>query len=109
MSEEVKEDTVEQEAQELMEVDEVETSAKTVHLLFGAFRQLGYRLAERKKKAPIRVLEAFLFEGLEDIQLNGKEEQNLLDICKQLVYHKNILINYALENREQKKQESTNE
>lgn len=84
------------EAEAILENDEVELSAKTIHILFQHFRKVGYKLADRKKKAPIRVLEALLFDGLEDVELVGKEELNLLDIAKQIMYHKGVLIEYAL-------------
>ena len=96
---------VEQAVDEMMSVDEIKASAGTLQILFQSFRKLGYKLADRKKKAPIRVLEALLFDGLEDVELTGKEEENLLDISRQIMHHKEILLMAAIQIKQQKEEE----
>ena len=82
--------------------DKYEQSARYFKALHTQFRKLGYQLAQRKKKSPIRVLEAVLFEPLESVELIGKEEQELLAICHQVMYHKNRIVEYAIKERENK-------
>jgi len=88
-------------------LDEYEQSAQYLNILFNQFRTYGYELANRKKRAPIRVLEAFLFGGLHDTELNGKDEKELLALSQQVVYHKNKLAEYVL--IRQKEEENKNE
>lgn len=76
-------------------LDEYEQSAAMFHHLSQVFRKQVYELAKRKKRAPIRVLEAFLFRPLEDVELNGKEEKNLLDLCSTIIYHKVKIMEYV--------------
>ena len=92
---------------EQAEVDIYEDSARFIKLLHGQFRQMGYKLSERKKKAPVRVLEAVLFEPLEKVQLVGKEEKELFAICNQIMYHKNKIAEFAVKRRME--QEKNNE
>jgi len=87
------------------ELDEYEQSAAMFHLLAKRFRQIGYRLAERKKKAPIRVLEALLFAPLEEVKVLGTEEEKLIDLCNQILYHKMKINEYAL-NKSMKQKEN---
>lgn len=95
---------------EKTELDEFEQSAAMFHLLAKRFRQIGYRLAERKKKAPIRVLEALLFAPLEDVKVLGAEEEKLIDLCNQILYHKMKINEYALnKSMKQKENESVEE
>lgn len=84
-------------------LDEYEQSAQYLNILFNQFRIYGYDLANRKKKAPIRVLEAFLFGGLHDVELIGKDEKELLALSQQVVYHKNKLAEYVLIKQEKEK------
>lgn len=88
------------------QLDEYEESAQYLQILFTQFRTYGYELAKRKKKAPIRVLESFIFGGLHDMELCGKEEKELLDLCKQAMYHKNKLVEYMLKRKQEKENES---
>jgi len=84
---------------EKAKLDKVEESALQIKALAGTFRQMGYSLSNRKKRAVVRVLEAVLFEPLEDVQLMGKAEKDLLAICNQIMYHKNKLAAYAVERK----------
>ena len=81
--------------------DEYEYSAMMFRGLYEKFKTMGYKLAERKKKAPIRVLEAFIFQPFEEVELVGQEEKNLLDICRQVMYHKMKVNEYALLKQEE--------
>lgn len=92
-------------------LDKVEQSAQYLNVLFTQFREYGYSLAKRKKRAPIRVLESLVFEGLEEafvedglpeIKLSGKEEKELLALCHQVVYHKMVIAKYAAKRKEDK-------
>jgi len=83
-------------------LDEYEASAQHLNIIFNQFRKYGYDLAKRKKKAPIRILEAFLFEGLHDVELIGEDEKEMLDLCRQVVYHKNKLVEYVVKQKESK-------
>lgn len=96
---------------EQIEVDQYEDSARYIKLFHGQFRQMGYALANRKKKAPIRVLEAVMFTPLEDVELLGKEERELFDICQKIMYHKNKITEFAIKRRmeAEKKGDNNNE
>jgi len=83
-------------------LDEYEQSAAYIYHLSKAFRQIGYKLADRKKRSPIRVLEAVLFEPLEAVELVGQEEKDLFAICQEVLYHKNKLVEYMLTRKENK-------
>lgn len=93
---------------EELKYQKVEESAKAFHLMYNVFRPMGYRLAERKKRAPIRVLEALVFGPLEDENLFGKEEKDLLDFCRKAMYHKNTMSAYVVEEK-LKEEEKKNE
>lgn len=84
------------------ELDEYELSAQHISVLFSQFKKYGYDLANRKKRAPIRVLETFIFEGLHDTDLFGKDEKDLLALCKQAMYHKSKIVEYMLKRKEEK-------
>ena len=94
---------------EKMEADQYEESAKFFHLSHRQFRQLGYRLADRKKRALVRVLEAVLFEPLEDVETLGKEEKEMVDFCRRVLYHKNKIIEFAHKRKEEAEKELENE
>lgn len=94
----------ESKVEETPEIDEYEQSAAFIHHYHKVFRRIGYDLANRKKKAPIRVLEALLFNPLHDVELLGKAELDLLKLSGQVLYHKGKLMEYA----EKRKQEKTN-
>lgn len=94
------------------ELDKYEESAAMFHHLSQIFRKKVYELANRKKRAPVRVLEAMLFQPIEEVTLNGKEENNLLDLCSQIIYHKSMLMEYVnvrKEERENNKEGELNE
>lgn len=78
------------------ELDEYEQSAAMFNMLSKRFRGMCYDLTTRKKRAVSRVLEALLFEPLEEIELSGKEEKELLDLSRQIIYHKMKIHEYAL-------------
>jgi len=89
--------------------DKIEESARYIHILHGQFRQHVYKVANRKKRAPVRVLEALLFQGLHDTELIGKEEKELLALCSDILYHKSILSEYAYERLTKKEKENEDE
>lgn len=93
--------------EEKPEIDEYEQSAAMFHHLSLNFRRNVYQLANRKKRAPVRVLEAILFNPLEEVKLLGKEEKNLFDLCTQIIYHKAKIMEYV-QIEKQKEQEVIN-
>lgn len=86
--------------------DQAEKSAATFYHMHQNFKRIGYQLAERKKKSPIRILEAFLFEPLHEVKVYGKEEQLLLDMARELMYHKNKIMEYGLQKLQKEKEET---
>lgn len=92
------------ESQEEELQDEYENSAIFLMEASDRFRKLTYALADRKKRAVTRVLEAVLFEPLEEVELVGKEEKQLFDICQAIMYHKGKMLEYAVKRTELKKQ-----
>lgn len=102
-------ETQQENVPEKTELDEYEQSAVMFHMLSKQFRQIGYRLAERKKKAPIRVLEVLLFAPLEDVKVLGAEEEKLVDLCNQILYHKMKINEYALNRSMKQKENDKNE
>jgi hypothetical protein len=103
------EEELEQVAEEISQVDEIEELSKSLHLMYLSFKKLGYDLASRKKRAPIRVLEALLFGEFHNIELSGKGEQNLLDLCLRVVQTKGALYNKVVENKLKEENGETNE
>lgn len=87
---------------EQLEVDKYEESARFIHTLHATFKKMGYALADRKKRAVVRVLEAVMFEPLEKVELIGREEKDLFAICHQIMYHKNKVAEYALKRNMEK-------
>lgn len=85
------------------ELDPVEQSGVFVNQAHKEFRRLMYSIA--MKKAPGRVLEAVLFEPLEKVELLSKQEKQLFDLCQQIMYHKGVLMRYAFDKFEEKKEE----
>jgi hypothetical protein len=77
------------------QLDPVEASAYFIHEAHKEFRRLSFSLANKKKHSVSRVLEAVLFEPLEGIELLGKGEQELFDICQEIMYHKGVVLKYA--------------
>lgn len=90
------------------ELDVHEKSAVMFNALSKQFRRVGYELANRKKRAMVRVVEAFLFEPLEQVKLEGKVEQDLLDLMRQIMYHK-LVINDYFETQMKDKETKENE
>ena len=111
-SEEQYEEIIEQQVEELSKDEEIERLSSTLHLYYNHFKKVGYELAGRKKRAPVRVLEALLFGEFHDIELSGKEEKILLDIAMKVVETKgklyNTMVEKDLENEKTTKEE-TNE
>lgn len=85
-------------------LDQDEQSAIFINQAHKQFRKLCYELANRKKRSIPRVLEAVLFEPLEEVKLNGKEEEQLLDLCLKIMYHKTIIFEYAQKQIDKKKE-----
>jgi hypothetical protein len=84
--------------------DETEQAALFINSAHKEFRRLTFALADRKKHSVSRVLEAVLFEPLEQVELLGKQEQQLFDICQQVMYNKGKVMRYAYDRMEQIKQ-----
>jgi hypothetical protein len=85
-------------------IDEVEAAAYFINQAHTEFRRLAFALADRKKHSVSRVLEAVLFEPLEKIELLGKHEQELFEICQQVMYNKGKVLQYAFKRIEDKKE-----
>lgn len=77
------------------ELDSEEASAYFIHVAHEQFRDLAYKLANRKKRSLARVLEAVLFEPLEKIELSGPAEKELFELCQQIMYNKGVVLNYS--------------
>lgn len=101
-----KEDLKLNETTEEFKPDEVEQAAIFLNQSHKRFKQLVYNLSERKKRAAPRVLEAVLFEPLEKVELIGKEEQELFDLCLKIMYSKGRVMQFAFEEMEKKKGET---
>lgn len=91
------------EEQKTPELDEFEQAGVMFNHLSKVFRKKGYALAGRKKRAFVRILESLLFEPLEEVKLEGKEEEELLDLCNEILYHKLKIKEYALMQTEEEK------
>lgn len=102
---------IQEKSTEQKELDEYEQSAQMFHILHSQFRRMSYALANRKKRAVARVLEAAMFEPLEKVELLGKEEQELFAITQQIMYHKNKIAEYVVKRKleEEKQEESKKE
>ena len=55
------------------------------------FEELGTKLANSKKKANLRILAAILFETQETEKTFGMREKKMLDICRAIMYHRQIV------------------
>jgi hypothetical protein len=97
------------EAQPEEKIDPTEEAAYFINEAHKAFKKLSYALADRKRHSMSRVLEAVLFEPLEEVELFGKEEKEMLDLCNQILYNKGVVLRYAYERIESKKQGENNE
>lgn len=89
--------------------DPVEESALFINAAHTQFKKIAYALAKRKKNSVARVLQAVLFEPLEKVELQGKEEEQLFDICQQVMQHKGVVLNYAFARMESIKKGELNE
>lgn len=87
------------------ELDKDEQAAIFINQAHKEFRRLAFALADRKKHSVSRVLEAVLFEPLEEVPLQGKQEEALFAICKDVLYNKGVVLQYAFEQIEKKKGE----
>jgi predicted lipid-binding transport protein (Tim44 family) len=90
--------------------DPTEEAAYFINEAHKAFKKLSYALADRKRHSMSRVLEAVLFEPLEEVELFGKEEQEMFALCKDIMYNKGIVLRYAydrIESKQGEKNEST--
>jgi hypothetical protein len=87
-------------------LDEYEQAAVMFRQFSKDFRKIAYQLNDRKKNAAVRVLEKVIFEPLEDVNLIGKEEQKIFDICQKVLYCRVKLIEYAQKRHEESKGES---
>lgn len=87
-------------------LDEFENAALMFNVLSQQFRQNGYKLAQRKKRSAVRVLEALLFSPLEEVELIGKEETDLLQLCHQIMYYKMKINEYAIMRSEAREKEN---
>lgn len=90
------EGTIKVEAPKKEDFDEYEQSALIFKNLCEQFNKKGYKLADKKKRALVRVIGSFLFEPLETIQLFGKEEKEMVDLCRSIMYHKMKINEYAI-------------
>jgi len=90
-------------------VDETEEAAFFINQAHKEFRNLAYGVA-RKKNSVARVLEAVLFEPLEEVKLQGKAEEQLFAFCQEIMQNKGKVLRYAFERAEKiKKGEPTDE
>lgn len=60
------------------------------------FEHLGTELANKKKKSNLRVLKAILFESEETEKTFGKKEEIMLDLCRKIMYHRQIVEIYLM-------------
>lgn len=90
--------------------DHFKQSIKALDYLAISFKTLGTKLANRKKAANLRILEAILFETHESEKTFGKEEKNMLDICRSIMYHRQIVEIFLMKQESKKTlEEYTNE
>lgn len=89
------------------EFDESEKSAIFINRAHKDFRRMVFAIADRKKHSVSRVLEAVLFEPLEEVELLGKQEEQLFDLCQQVMYHKGVVFKYVDEKIQKDKQGET--
>jgi hypothetical protein len=90
-------------------LDEDEQAAMFLNSAHKDFRRVAFALADRKKHSVSRVLEAVLFEPLEEVKLQGKAEKELFDLCKKIMYAKGKVLTYAYNRIQESKKEQVNE
>jgi hypothetical protein len=73
-----------------------EHSLKMIDSLAVGFKTIGTELANAKKRAPLRVLEAILFETPEHDLTFGKKETFFLALCREIMYHRQIIEIYLM-------------
>ena len=66
-------------------------SLRELDALAVLFEQQGNKLANRKKRALLRVLKAILFETEDTEKTFGKDEKLMLDFCRGIMYHRQIV------------------
>lgn len=90
-----------EEKKEELELSEVDQAFVAFNYFAGMFRKYSYSLSKRKKRSVARVLEALLFDPLQEelhedlkdrVVLQGKEEWQLFDICQQVLHNKAIVL-----------------
>lgn len=89
------------------ELNSIEQAALLIHEANKNFGTIVHNLAQRKKQALGRVLQAVLFEPLEEVKLFGKEEEELYSLCKNILFNKGLIMNYTIE-KQRTKQGETN-
>ena len=81
---------------EEQKLDPYEESAVVIKHMNLTFKHAIDKLREMRKDGPSRVLRHLIYEGLEELPPLSGKEQSLLDLCKQLTYHRNMVLEYAL-------------
>lgn len=74
-------------------------SLRELDALAVLYEQNGTKLANRKKKGNFRVLKAILFETEETEKTFGKDEKLMLDICRGIMYHRQIVEIFLMRNQ----------
>jgi hypothetical protein len=78
-----------------------QNSLRAIDNLAVAFDSLGAQLANRKKKSNLRILKAILFESEETEKTFGAQEKKMLDICRAIMYHRQIIEIFLMKNESQ--------
>ena len=76
------------------EIDPVEEAGKDFHKLTLIFNQLIKGI--KKKNTSTRVLKALILGPFEEVPLYGRLEEDLLGVCKGLMYNRAIIEQYAI-------------
>ena len=100
------EEQLEEKAEELSHDEQLGELSKNMELLYRLFKQTAPSLAARKKNSLVRVLEALIFGEFEEIELKGKEEKKLLDICLNVVQTKGTMYNMMVQKQLEKEEEN---
>jgi len=93
--------------EELSHDEQLENLSQNMEIMYRMFKQTAPALAARKKNSLSRVLEALIFGEFEQVELHGKEEKKLLDICLNVVQTKGTMYNLMV--NKQLEKESNNE
>lgn len=93
-----------------IDVNAFRNSIRELDALAVLFQQTGEKLAARKKKALLRILGAILFETEETEKTFGKDEKQMLDFCRGIMHHRQIVEIYLMKEESNKlRKEFTNE